>query len=161
MSLYAVSCMKNTLSYPRVKAEILAFEVAGQKSVTIESERMIVDIVLDETAEEDSIKVLKYEYSEMANPDIELPEVLDLRDSIKVVFKTYPDQSYEWTIKATRPIERYVKCDDMVGDPIINPNDRTVLAYFPDGYDLMNIRFKKMKLEPRTSKVLNFFIFRR
>lgn len=149
--------MKNTLSYPRVKGEILAFEVAGQKSVTIDSENMIVDIVLDETAEEDSLKLLKYEYSEMATPDIELPEVLDLRDSIKVVFTTYPDQSYEWTIRATRPVERYVQCDDMVGDPIINPEERTVLAYFPEGYDLMNIRFKKMKLEPRTSKVDSTF----
>lgn len=157
VSLLAVSCIENTLSYPRVKGEILAFEVQGQKSVTIDAQNRIVDIVLEETAREDSVKVIRCEYSEMATPDVELPEVLDLRDSVKVVLTTYPDQSYEWIIRASRPIERYVKCDGMVGDPIINPEERSVIAYFPDGYDLTNIKFKKIKLEPRTSKVDSTF----
>lgn len=155
--LLAVSCMENPLSYPRVPAEILAFEVTYQKSVNIDTEKRRVDIVLDETADLDSIQLLRYEYTEMATPDIELPEILDFNDSIKVVFTTYPDQSYEWVIKATRPIERYVVCDDMVGEPEINVEDRTVLAHFPEGYDLMNIRFEKIKLEPRTSKVDSTF----
>ena len=149
--------MENTLSYPRVKGEIIAFEVEGQKSVTIDSERRVVDILLEETAEESCVKVLNYEYSEMATPDVEMPEVLDLTDPMKVVLATYPDQSYEWTIKASRPIERYVQCEGMVGEPVINTAERTVLAYFPEGHDLSNIKFKKIKLEPRTSVVDSTF----
>lgn len=153
LSLLAVSCMENTLSYPRVKGDIIAFEVEGQKSVTIDAEKRVVDIVLEETADESCVKVLNCTYSDMATPDSQLPEVLDLTNEVKVVLATYPDQSYEWTIRATRPIERYVNCEGMVGDAIINPDDRTVVAYFPEGYDLSNIKFKKIKLEPRTSVV--------
>ena len=69
LSLIAVSCIKNTLSYPRVKGEVVAFEVEGQKSVNIDSENRIVDIVLDETADEKSVKVLNYAYSEMSVPE--------------------------------------------------------------------------------------------
>lgn len=157
ISLMAVSCMKNPLSYPRVKGEFLTFEVEGQKSVTIDSENRIVDIVLEETADEKSVKVLNYAYSEMSVPNVELPQIMDLTEPFKVVLATYPDQTYEWTIRASRPIERYVVCDGLVGDPVINPVDRTVTAYFPDGYDLTNIKFKKIKLEPRTSKVDSTF----
>lgn len=157
LSLLAVSCIKNTLSYPRVKGEIVTFQVEGQKSVTIDSENRIVDIVLEETADERTVKVLDYEYSEMATPDVELPEVLDLTNPVKVVFTTYPDQSYEWVIRATRPIERYVQCEGMVGDAVIDPEARSVFAYFPEGYDLTNITFKKIKLEPRTSVVDSTF----
>ena len=157
VSLLTVSCIENPLSYPRVPAEILAFEVSDQKSVTINKDNRTVDIVLDEIAEIDSVTLLKYEYSEMAVPDVKLPEVLDLTDSVKVVFTTYPDQSYEWVIRATRPVDRYVVCDGMVGDPVIDVEEKSVLAYFPEGHDLMNIRFSKIKLEPRTSKVDSTF----
>ena len=157
LSLLAVSCMENTLSYPRVKGEIVAFEVEGQKSVTIDSDKRLVNIVLEETADESCVKVLKCVYSDMAAPDTHLPEVLDLSSDVKVALATYPDQSYEWTISATRPIERYVKCDGMVGDAVIDAASRTVTAYFPEGYDLTSIKFKKMKLEPRTSVVDSTF----
>ena len=157
LSLLVVSCIENTLSYPRVKGDIVAFEVEGQKSVTIDSERRIVDIVLEETADESAVKVLNLAYSEMAVPNVQLPEVLDLREPVKVALATYPDQSYEWTIQATRPIDRYVVCEGTVGDPVINPETRTVTAYFPEGYDLSKIKFKKIKLEPRTSIVDSTF----
>ena len=153
LSLFAVSCIENTLSYPRMKGDIISFEVEGQKSVTIDHEKRIVDIVLEETADESAVKVLNYAYSEMVTPNISLPEVLDLREPFKVILSTYPDQTYEWTIRAERPIERYVQCEGIVGDALINPDNRTVVAYFPEGYDLTDIIFKKIKLEPRTSKV--------
>ena len=93
LSLLTVSCIKNPLAYPRVPAEILAFEVEGQKSVTIDPVARRVDIVLEETAEQDSVTVITYQFNEMAKPDVELPEVLDLTDSIIINYTTYPDQT--------------------------------------------------------------------
>ena len=87
-----ISCMKNPLSYPRDKAEITAFEVEGQKSVTIDPDNLTINIVLDETADLDSVYVKTYEFTDTAVPDVELPAILDLRDTFSVAFSTYPDQ---------------------------------------------------------------------
>ena len=151
--LMTVSCIKNPLSYPRVKADITAFEVQGQKSVTIDPDNMVVSIVLAETADMDSIVVKKYEYSADAVPSYELPEMLDLTQPVKIAYTTYPDQTYEWTIEAVQPIERYVKCDNMVGDAEFDLEKKTVLLHFPEDQELSNIRFTKMKLEAQGSKI--------
>lgn len=152
----AVSCIENTLSYPKLPAEILAFEVEGQKSVSIDPAAMRVNIVLEETAELDSVTLVKYEYNEMAKPDIELPKVLDLTDSIVVNYATYPDQTYKWVIKAEKPVERYVECDNMI-NAVFNLEEKSIIAYFPEDHDLTKINIKKMKLEPRTSKIDSTF----
>ena len=150
--LACASCIQNPLSYPRAKADITAFEVEGQKSVTIDADRMLVDIVLTETADIDRLTVKKYEYTADAVPSLELPEVLDLTEPLKISYQTYPDQSYEWTIRASQPIERYVKCDGMI-EAIIDESRKEIMAYFPEGHDLKSIRFTKMKLEERGSQV--------
>lgn len=155
--LMCVSCIKNPLSYPRVKADITAFEVQGQKSVSIDAENMTVNIVLAETADIDSVIVKKYEYSSEAVPSYELPTMLDLTEPVKISYTTYPDQTYEWTIQATQPIERYVQCDNMVGDADIDVEKRTVLLHFPEDQLLSDIRFTKMKLEAQGSKIDSTF----
>ena len=152
MALACASCMQNPLSYPRLKADILAFEVEGQKSVSIDADRMVVEIVLTETADIDSVPVLKYEYSSDAVPLSELPEVLDLTEPVRVSYQTYPDQVYEWTIQATQPIERYVKCDNMI-ESFIDEAKKEIIAYFPEDQKLDDIRFTKMKLEERGSQI--------
>ena len=152
MILMCASCIKNPLSYPRVKADITAFAVEGQKSVSIDIDKMTVNIVLKETADIDSIMVTQYAYSEGALPSYELPELLDLRQPVKIAYQTYPDQTYEWTIQAEQPIERYVKCDGMV-EAEIDAVNRRVVAYFPEDQELSAIRITKMKLEAQGSKV--------
>ena len=150
--LMSVSCIKNPLSYPRVKADITAFAVEGQKSVSIDADRMTVNIVLKETADIDSIKVTQYSYSEGAVPSYVLPELLDLSQPVMISYQTYPDQTYEWTIQAEQPIERYVKCDGLI-EAEIDAENRKIFAYFPEDKSLSEIRFTKMKLEAQGSKV--------
>lgn len=158
MILLCVSCIENPLSYPRVKADITAFAVEGQKSVSIDADKMTVNIILKETADIDSIRVKEYAYSEAAVPAYELPELLDLREPVKIAFSTYPDQSYEWTIQAEQPIDRYVKCDDMI-EAEYDIEKKSILAYFPEDYDLKAVRFTKMKLEAQGSQVDSTFGF--
>lgn len=148
-----VSCIKNPLSYPRDVAQITAFEVEGQKSVAIDPENFTVNIILKETADIDSIVVSKYEFSESATPSVELPQMLDLRDTVRISYTTYPDQVYEWKIVATQPIERYVKCNNMVGDAEIDVQAKTVTIFFPEDQLLSDIRFTKMKLAAQGSVV--------
>ena len=152
IALACASCIKNPLSYPRAKADITAFEVDGQKSVSIDAEKMVVDIILTETADIDRLTVKKYEYTADATASLELPEVIDLTQPLKISYQTYPDQTYEWTIQASQPIERYVKCDDLI-ESFIDESKKEIFAYFPEEKDLSSIRFNKMKLEERGSQV--------
>ena len=152
MAFACAACIKNPLSYPRAKADIIAFEVEGQKSVTIDAEKMVVDVVLTETADIDRLAVKKYEYTADAVPSVELPEVLDLTEPVKISYQTYPDQTYEWTIQASQPIERYVKCDGLI-EAYIDEAKKEIYAYFPEEKDLASIRFTKMKLEERGSQI--------
>ena len=148
-----VSCIDNPLSYPRDVAQITAFEVVGQKSVTIDPENFTVNVVLKETADIDSIVVSRYEFTESATPDIELPQMLDLRDTVKIAYTTYPDQVYVWKIVTTQPINRYVQCDNMVGDAEFDLNEKKVVIYFPEDQLLSDIRFTKMKLEAQGAQI--------
>lgn len=152
------SCIRNPLSYPLKVAEITAFEVQGQKSVSIDAANMVVNVVLEETADITSLPVLKYEYTEGAAPSYALPEVLDLSAPVTISYQTYSDQVYEWTIQAVQPIDRYVKCDNMI-EALIDVEEKSVLAYFQEDQSLSNIRFTKMKLEARGSQIDSTFGF--
>ena len=83
-----VSCFENPLDYPLMKAEITAFEVAGQKSVTIDAATRTVTVVLQETADISALPVLQYAYTESAVASAELPEVLNLTQPVKISFQT-------------------------------------------------------------------------
>ena len=146
------ACIENPLSYPLQVAEITSFEVEGQKSVSIDAANLVVNIVLEETADISALPVVKYEFTEDAKPSSVLPEVIDLSQPLKISYQTYPDQSYEWTIQATQPIERYVRCDNLI-EAEFDLDKKSVVAYFPEEQSLMNIRFTKMKLEARGSQV--------
>ena len=57
--LFCESCIENPLSYPRLAAEITAFELEGQKSLTIDASTRTVTVILKETADITSLKVKK------------------------------------------------------------------------------------------------------
>lgn len=156
--LACVSCMENPLSYPLKVAEITAFEVEGQKSVSIDAAKMVVNVVLEETADITSLPVLEYAYTEGAEPASALPEVLDLSKPVKISYSTYPDQVYEWTIQATQPIDRYVKCDSMI-EAEFDIEKKEIIAWFPEDRNLSEIRFTKMKLEAMGSQIDSTFGF--
>lgn len=155
--IMAVSCLENPLSYPLSVAEITAFEVEGQKSVTIDAASRTVKVVLEETADISMSAVLDYEFTEGAVPSVEMPEILDLTKPFVISYQTYPDQTYEWTIVAEQPIERYVVCDGMVGEAVFDIEKKTIIAYFPEGKSLADIRFERMKLEAQGSQIDSTF----
>ena len=155
--VFCVSCIENPLDYPLNKAEITAFEVKGQKSVSIDAANRTVNVVLEETADMTNLSVQKFSYSDSAVPSYELPEVLNLSEPVKISFQTYPDQVYEWTIQATQPIDRYVVCDNMIGEAELDLEKKEILAYFPEEQPLTKIKFTKMKLEQLGSQIDSTF----
>lgn len=149
-----VSCLfDNDMAYPRVKGAITEFEVADQKSVTIDDESQSVSIVLNELADITKVRLLNMAVSEMSLYD-PLPSVLDLTKPYSLSIATYPDQVYDWTISAVQPIDRYVRCAGLI-EAQFNVADKTVLVYVTDKTPLDHITIEAMKLEPETSVIVS------
>ncbi len=145
----AVACkFPNDLDYPLVKGEFTSFSVEGQESVTINNETRHIDIVLQEDAD---ISRLKVAYTLSEGASVSLDEYLDLREPISVTVRTYQD--YVWTISASQTVERYIRCDNQVGEARFNLDTKTAIVYVTDSQPLVSIRITEMKLEPEGSAV--------
>lgn len=148
------SCLvKNDMSYPRVRADVLAFSVEGQKSCTINTDTRRVDIVLEETAYANSLAVTESRISEGASATgfPSRGDVIDLSQPKKYVLSTYQD--YEWTIAATQPVERYIKCENQGSAPIIDPVMKTADVFVVDNQSLQDVTITDMKLEREGSEI--------
>lgn len=147
----AVSCIENDLSYPDVTVTFTSFEVEGQKSVSIDEASRTIDIVMGESADMSEVKVIAYSVSGNAEVVDGMPEYLDLRDSLQLTLRLYED--YVWTIKASQPIERYIRCDNQVGETVFDVDEKVAYVYVSENQSLLNVKFNEMKLEPEGSVI--------
>lgn len=149
----AVSCVfPNDLDYPKVPGVIVAFDVEDAKELTIDPSAREIAIVLEEWADRSHVRVKACELSEMATCD-DIGEWLDLTQPVKAVVRTYQD--YEWTITATQPIARYVRCEGQVQEARFNLETRSVYVYFSDTQSLKEVTIDDMKLEPEGSRIVS------
>lgn len=151
------SCLiSNDMSYPKVKTEILAFEVEGQKSVEINYEKRQVNLVLEETADISNLNVTAFAITDGAEcrPSIGLGSVLDLSEPMSVTLHLYRD--YEWTISAVQPIERYVTVTGQIGSASIDESKKYVRVNVSSVQSLDKIEVTGMKLEPVGSTILGY-----
>lgn len=155
-SLAVTSCLiENDMSYPRIKADITAFEVSGQKSVDINAETRTVNIVLEEDADISKQRITVLTLSEGARCDeLAVDSYIDLENPVKVTVSTYQD--YEWTITATQPVERYVKVKGQIGESEFNVQTRYALVKISDTQNLEKVVFEDMKLEPKGAEMLGY-----
>lgn len=153
--LICSSCVfRNDMSYPRLQGRITAFAVEGQKSVTINDETQRVDVLLEETAEIGSLKVLEFALSEVATTEDAPGQTIDLSDPYRLLLKTYPGQEFQWTIAASQPIVRYVRCSGLI-DAVFNAENQTALVYVVEKQPLDEIEISDMKLGPETSVIVS------
>lgn len=150
-ALVFTSCIENDLSYPVAIAEFMSLELEGQKTVTIDKENRKIEIVMGENVDMTNVKVLSYSLSEGSEILGGMPEVLDFTDTVKLELKIY--ETFEWTIVATQPIERYIRCDNQIGDAFLDANAKVAYVYVTESQPLDEIRFKEIKLEPEGSQV--------
>ena len=150
-----VSCVfDNDMSYPRVKGDITAFAVEGQKEVTINPDSLTVDVLLEETAEIDSLKLEEFTISELAVADTVFGEYINLREPVHVMLSTYPGRDYLWTISASQPIERYIDCSGFV-EASFDVENRIAQVYVTQEQPLDAVVINKMKLGPETSVIVS------
>lgn len=145
------SCIENDLSYPDITIGFTSFEVEGQKSVTIDEATRTIDILMGESADISNVKILEWSVTQNAEIVGGMPEYLDLRDTVKFTLRLYDD--FVWTIRAEQPIERYIRCDNQVGEAELDIEAKTAYVYVNDSQSLMNVRFNAVKLEPEGSVV--------
>lgn len=149
------SCVfDNDMSYPPLQGQITAFAVEGQKSVSIDTESQTVDVLLQETAEIEALKVLEFSISDKTTMSESIGQVVDLSSPISMQLSTYPGQDYVWTISASQPIERYVSCSGLI-DVVFNANNRTALVSVIEKQPLEDIVIEAMKLGPETSQIIS------
>lgn len=150
-----VSCtFKNDMSFPMLQGQITAFVVEGQKSVTINPENQTVEVLLEETAEIKDLEVLEFAISDKTTTDDAPGQFVDLSKPMNVLLKTYPGQEYMWTITASQPIERYVRCSGLI-DAVFDAKNQKVLVYVVEKQPLEEIVFDAMKLGPETSQIIS------
>lgn len=151
-SVALVSCLfDNTMSYPPLRGEITTFVVEGQKEVIINPDSLTVEVILEETAEMDNLKLLDFAITDKTTADRQLSSPLDLTEPIEIVLSTYPGQEYKWTISATQHIDRYVKCNGYI-DALFNPKDREAMVFVIE-QPIEDMLITDMKLEPETSVI--------
>ena len=130
----------------------MSLDLDGAKEVLINAGNREVSVVLEEWADAGHVKVRTCTLSEMTTCD-EIGEWLDLSQPKKVMLHTYQD--YEWTIRASQPIERYVRCTGQAQEAKFNLETRHVYVYLPDTHPLTEVTIEDMKLEPEGSRILS------
>ena len=149
--LALASCIENDLSYPEAAADILSLELQGQKSVSIDKDARVVTVVMGETADMSHVKVQSLTMTADAQVVGGMPEYLDLTEEVHLTLRIYED--FEWTITATQPIERYIRCGNQVGEAEIDPVKKVAYVYVSENQSLLNVKIDEMKLEPEGSVI--------
>ena len=113
------SCIKNDIPYPRIQAQIVAFEVEGQVGqAQIDATNQVVSVQIADTVDLKKVKVTRFEITPDATASA-TPDVVDLSSPIKLTLSIYQD--YEWTIRATQQINRIFTVDGQIGQAVFDP----------------------------------------
>ncbi len=151
LSLLLSACIENDISYPKVVIDFTSFEVEGQKSLTIDTENRVIEIVMKEDADMDRVKVLGWSVTDGGSVVGGMPEYLDLNYEQTFTLTLYED--FIWTVKGSQPVERYIRCDNQVGDAVFDLEERTAYVYVTEDQQLHDVKFNEMKLEPEGSVI--------
>ncbi len=155
VSVFGISsCLiENDMSFPEKDALITAFEVEGQKSVSIDEAGRHVDIVLEESVDIAAVKLKKIEVNEGSELLGAVPEFLDLTEPDTLVLKAY--EEFVWTVSASQPIERYIHVKNQVGEAALDVDSKTAFVYVTEYQQLSAVEFLDMKLEPEGSELIS------
>lgn len=140
------SCIKNTIPFPEIEIEILAFEGSGF-TARIDAVTHTVTLTLDEEIDPSAVEVTTATITEGGESSLPLVGTLDLREPIEVTLSQY--QEYRWTIRAEQPIERYFTVAGQIGETVFEPDSRTATVYVAEGSDLGRVEVTSLKLGPR------------
>lgn len=122
------SCrIQNDIALPKVAAEFTEFKVDGQNSAKIDSKALTVTVDLSEDVRMNNLSITAVKISEGSrcnDSKIAEGQRIDLSEPYSVVLSNF--RKYTWTISATQSVERYVKCENQIGDAAIFPDEHKV-----------------------------------
>lgn len=145
-------CISNDVPYPTIKAEIVKFEVEGQKgAANINVADCTVTVDLADTVEISSVEVLQFEVSDSASVSPQMTSYLDLSEPKQFTLSLYQD--YVWTISATQSIDRFIEVENQVGSAVFDQVNKIVIVSVARTSDLANMRIKSMKIGPQGAVV--------
>ena len=143
-----VGCIKNDLPYPVIVPNITSMTVQDAVQVDIDYEAREVTVVLSETTDLAEVVIQSVEIDvDSASVSVELVGVHDLTQPLKFEITTY--QTYEWTIKAIRPIERYFTVKGQIGSAEIDERNCRAIAKVSKGTNVSAITVTSLKLGPK------------
>lgn len=123
-----MSCrIENDIALPKISAEFTEFKVDGQNSTKIDSKALTVTVDLSEDVRMNNLSITAVSISEGSrcnDSKIEEGQKIDLSKPYSVVLSNF--RKYTWTISATQSVERYVKCENQIGDAAIFPDEHKV-----------------------------------
>ena len=156
LAVLLAGCIKNDIPYPRQLGRITAFEVEGQKTATvIDSTARTVTVDMLDTVDLAEVRLLRLTLSENTKGE-SLPDsgsILDMTADLKYTLTTWPDQSYEWTVRATQTIERYIKAENQVGEALIDAGNFTVKLPVAESVPLDQTVITEVRLGPSNSVI--------
>ena len=156
LAVLLAGCIKNDIPYPRQLGRITAFEVEGQKTAAvIDSTARTVTVDMLDIVDLAEVRLLRLTLSENTKGE-SLPDsgsILDMTDDLKYTLTTWPDQSYEWTVRATQTIERYIKAENQVGEALIDAGNFTVKLPVAESVPLDQIVITEVRLGPSNSVI--------
>ena len=156
LAVLLAGCIKNDIPYPRQLGRITAFEVEGQKTAAvIDSTARTVTVDMLDTVDLAEVRLLRLTLSENTKGE-SLPDsgsILDMTADLKYTLTTWPDQSYEWTVRATQTIERYIKAENQVGEALIDAGNFTVKLPVAESVPLDHIVITEVRLGPSNSVI--------
>ncbi len=156
LAVLLAGCIKNDIPYPRQLGRITAFEVEGQKTAAvIDSTARTVTVDMLDTVDMAEVRLLRLTLSENTKGE-SLPDsgsILDMTADLKYTLTTWPDQSYEWTVRATQTIERYIKAENQVGEALIDAGNFTVKLPVAESVPLDQIVITEVRLGPSNSVI--------
>ena len=143
-----VGCIKNDLPYPVVVPSITSMTVPDAVKVDIDYESQEVTVFVSETTDLRKVIIQSVEFDvNLASASVELVGTHDLTTPLKFEITTY--QTYEWTLKAVRPVERYFTVEGQVGSTEIDEYNCRAIAMVSEGTDVSDITVTSFKLGPR------------
>lgn len=146
-------CIKNDLPYPHIQANILKISAEGQtKTASIDSTDCTVTLYFDETANIYQTRITDYSLTPGATITAgDLNSPVDLSEPYNLTVSLYQD--YDWTISASRPVERYFSVAGQVGTTDIDVDRRTATAYVSKRIPLSAVEVESFKIAPSNATV--------
>ena len=152
--LLAGGCISNDVPDPVIYGNVTKIEFNGQQKCAINTKTRVIELTLSDTVDIQRVRlnVLELEATPARKQEvliepkasIAVDTFLNLSQACCFTVNTY--QSYEWTIRAEQPIERWVKVENQAGDEVINVGAKMVLVYLKKGQDLSEVRITDLQL---------------